>query len=97
MATYIRSCEASAAAGRYAAAAKEGGCPTTHGAGSRSCRRKPIKTLICPNCGLVLTIRRDPDVTQLTYDTKDWQQRCKDLKSDSAVLYIVKNNSSRLT
>jgi hypothetical protein len=57
----------------------------------------PIKTLICPNCGLVLTIRRGPDVTQLIYDTKDWQQRCKDLKSDSAVLCIVKNNSSRLT
>jgi hypothetical protein len=57
----------------------------------------PIETLTCPNCGLVLTLRQDPNVTQLTYDTQEWQQRCKDLKSDSAVLCIVKNSSSRLS
>jgi hypothetical protein len=47
------------------------------------------QTLTCPQCGLVLTIKRVKGGTHLSYDTRDWKQRCKDPELDSPVLCLL--------
>jgi hypothetical protein len=37
----------------------------------------PAKTIICPDCGLVLRVSRNVDGSTLIYDVSDWQRRCK--------------------
>ena len=37
----------------------------------------PIKTITCPDCGLVLRVARDATKSTLLYEVGDWQSRCQ--------------------
>jgi hypothetical protein len=47
------------------------------------------QTLTCPHCGLVLSINRVKGGTRITYDTREWRQRCKYVALDSPVLCML--------
>ena len=42
----------------------------------------PVKTITCPDCGLVLRLTRDKTGSKLIYDVNDWQRRCKRLEHE---------------
>jgi hypothetical protein len=37
----------------------------------------PVKTITCPDCGLVLKVVRGVAKSTVLYDVSDWQRRCK--------------------
>ena len=38
-----------------------------------------VKTITCPDCGLVLKVVRGVAKSTVLYDVSDWQRRCKRL------------------
>jgi hypothetical protein len=47
------------------------------------------KTIICPDCELVLRVLRDATGTKLIYDINDWHRRCKHLDLGDPALWLV--------
>jgi hypothetical protein len=51
----------------------------------------PVKTITCPDCGLVLRVTRDATGSTLIYDVTDWQRRCKRLEHDDPAWCLVRH------
>ena len=49
----------------------------------------PPKTVTCPHCGLVLTLKPGKGATRLTYDIPEWKGRCVHLGLGSPVLCLL--------
>jgi len=52
------------------------------------------QALVCPHCGLVLTVRRVKGGTRLVYSTRDWRKLCKHLALDSPVLCLLERRGN---
>lgn len=50
------------------------------------------RTLVCPHCGLMLTIERVKRGTRLSYDAQEWRRLCKHIALDSPVLCLLEKN-----
>jgi hypothetical protein len=37
----------------------------------------PVKTIVCPDCGLALKVTSKAGATSFSFDFKDWLRRCK--------------------
>jgi hypothetical protein len=51
------------------------------------------RTLSCPHCGLVLTIKSASGGTQITYDPSEWRRLCKHPALDSPALCLLEAGS----
>ncbi len=47
------------------------------------------KTVSCPHCGLLLTLKPGKGATRLTYGIPEWKQRCRHLDLGSPVLCLL--------
>jgi hypothetical protein len=54
----------------------------------------PPKTIICPDCGLVLRLTRNDAGSALIYNVKEWQGRCKRPHGSVSALKIVERKDS---
>ena len=61
----------------------------------------PIKTITCPDCGLVLRVARDATKSTLLYEVGDWQSRCQRRDLDDPAWCLIRREGasgrSRLT
>jgi len=53
---------------------------------------KPVKTITCPDCGLVVTIAPDTADATLGYDFNDWQRRCKRHELDGPLWCMIQRD-----
>jgi hypothetical protein len=53
----------------------------------------PVKTITCPDCGLVLRLTRDKMGSKLIYDVNDWQRRCKRLEHKGPAWCLVRHGT----
>lgn len=49
------------------------------------------RTLSCPCCGLVLTIKAAKGGTHISYDPGEWRRLCKHIDLDSAALCLLRH------
>ena len=49
----------------------------------------PIKTITCPDCGLVLRVARDATKSTLLYEVGDWQSRCQRRELDDPTWCLI--------
>jgi len=55
------------------------------------------QTLMCPHCGLALTVRRVEGSTRISYSTQEWRRLCKHIALDSPVLCLLKRRGNGST
>jgi hypothetical protein len=55
----------------------------------------PVKTITCPDCGLLLRVApRDDAGSTLLYDVRDWQRRCKRVDLDNPAWCLVRRDGT---
>ncbi|HWE20902.1 MAG TPA: hypothetical protein VG758_27655 [Hyphomicrobiaceae bacterium] len=54
----------------------------------------PTKTISCPHCGLVLTIKRVKGGTRISYDPAEWRRLCNYPALDSPILCLVEKRGA---
>ena len=55
----------------------------------------PIKTITCPDCGLVLRVARDATKSTLLYEVGDWQSRCQRRDLDDPAWCLIRRDGAR--
>ena len=54
----------------------------------------PIKTITCPDCGLVLRVARDATKSTLLYEVGDWQSRCQRRDLDDPAWCLIRREGT---
>jgi hypothetical protein len=53
------------------------------------------KEMTCPDCGVVMKARHDPNGAVLIYDVEDWQRRCKNIELGGPVWCLLKRRQGK--